>query len=96
MKYEMFAVRDSKAGVFMTPNLYQTKGVARRAFTDAVNDPNTPFSKHPDDYALFALGTYCEESGRFESLPQPENLGLASEYIQSNTGKVSSISKSAH
>lgn len=59
----LFAVRDSKAEAFMPPFTATNKGLAIRSFTDAVNDKSSIFSKYPDDFVLYDLGTFDESTG---------------------------------
>lgn len=63
MKKLMYAVRDIKADAFMNPFPVNTPGMAERAFTDVVNDPNQPLHKHPADYQLFEVGSFDEDTG---------------------------------
>ena len=52
----VFTVRDEKAESFLTPFYLPTEALAKRAMVDCVNDDNHGFSKHPEDYSLWALG----------------------------------------
>lgn len=75
----VFSVFDSKPAFFGTPFIDQRKESAIRAFADAVNspDPNNGFKRHPEDYSLFVLGEFDNETG--ELIPQiPKNLITAS------------------
>ena len=83
MEIVVVAVRDQKADAFGNPWYAQTKGMALRHFGDAVNtqDANNLWAKHPDDFALFELGTYNTQDGTFKLLPRPVQLGLASDFI---------------
>lgn len=62
-KIQIFAVFDKKAVVYMSPFYFLQKGQAIRAFEDSVNDPQSAFYKHPEDYSLFELGTFDDTSG---------------------------------
>lgn len=64
MKLFVYAVHDVKAGTFMTPFFMQSNGAAIRSFFDAVKDTNHPISKHPEDYTLFHVGTWDDDSGQ--------------------------------
>lgn len=60
----VFGVRDVKAESFVgNPIFARARGLAVRAFTDAVNDPTHEFGKYPQDYQLFELGEWDEQSG---------------------------------
>lgn len=82
MELEVFAVHDSKVGAYLRPFFCRTKGEAMRNWADSVNDTQSPFSKNPEDYCLFHLGSYNEDSGTFENLSAPTNCGVAREFIR--------------
>lgn len=74
MIYQVFAIRDAKADAFLQPFFSQTIGTACRAVTEATSDSNHPFGKHAEDYALFQLGEFDDNQGRFKLLPQPLHI----------------------
>lgn len=63
MIMQLFAVYDKRAGEYSPPQCYPTYGVAERAFSDAINAPDSHLNKHPEDYNLQLLGTYETEKG---------------------------------
>jgi hypothetical protein len=67
MKLQIFAIKDTKVNAFMQPFFMRTEAEAIRAFATSTNDPSTNFNKHPEDYHLFQLGEYDEETGKLES-----------------------------
>lgn len=75
MKYLMVCVRDSAADVFGVPNFVLSKGAAVRSFSDEVNRKaeGNAFNAHPEDFALFYVGTYDDEACLFDPV-QPEQL----------------------
>jgi hypothetical protein len=58
-----------------------------RHFGDAVNDQSTMFNKHPEDYALYELGEYDDDTGQFKNYDKHKSLGLAAEYIIPDKGE---------
>lgn len=80
MILQMFAVLDSKAGFFGNPWFEQKEASAIRNFSDAVNDssnPNNMWNKHPEDFSLYLLGQFDNNSG--EVIPSlPKSLVTAS------------------
>lgn len=68
MILKIFAVRDMKAEAFLQPFFSPSVGSALRAFSDAVNDKNCPFNKHPDDYVLYEIGTYNDQTAWIEAM----------------------------
>lgn len=81
MKLEIFAIRDAKAEAFLQPFFMQNAGAALRAFGDSVNDEKCPFNKHPEDYAIYSVGSFDDSTGEIVSC-QLSRLGGASEYIR--------------
>lgn len=61
---KMYSVHDAKAEAYLQPFCTKTRGLASRMFTNTVNDENTEFWKHPEDYTLFEIGEYDENSGQ--------------------------------
>lgn len=83
MKLMAFCVRDEKAEAYLRPFFSDTRGSALRAFGDAVNDPQSPFFKHPADYTLFEIGSFNELSGQMTPATAIVSLGNAVEFIES-------------
>lgn len=63
MQKKIYGVYDEKTEMFNEPYYSFTDAQAKRAFTDAVNDPGHPFGMHPADYTLFRLGTLDTSTG---------------------------------
>ena len=68
MKYKVYVVHDSKADAFMMPFFMQEDAQAVRGFQDQVNNPESPFFNHAEDYTLFNIGRYSEETGTLEGV----------------------------
>lgn len=64
MILRIFGIRDLKAGAFAPPFFQARDEMAVRAFSDAIQDPQHPMSRHPEDYHLFYLGELDDESGQ--------------------------------
>lgn len=80
MNHQVMCVYDSKARVYYKPYYVSTVEVGQRAFAGAVSDVGTEVSKFPADFVLFHLGTFDDDTGRFEQLPEPVNLGHGAAY----------------
>lgn len=68
MLLTVFAARDLKGEAFLQPFYSINAGSAMRAFGDAVNDAQTNFNKHPEDYVLFEIGTYDDCTGLLKGI----------------------------
>jgi len=60
-------VHDVKAEAYMPPFFAPTVGMAHRMFEDACKDENSQFSKHPEDFRLFEIGTWDDGLAMFEN-----------------------------
>lgn len=74
MKLIAVAVRDSAVDAFMRPFFVPTTAFAVRSLLEALKDPQSPMVSSPQDFALFELGAFDEETGRFENLEAPKQL----------------------
>lgn len=80
---QIFAVYDKKAVAYANPFYYHQKGQALRAFQDAVCDPQSPLSKHPEDFSLFYLGDWNDTTGVIVPLTNPVPVEEALNVIKS-------------
>jgi hypothetical protein len=76
---KVYSVYDVKMGLYDKPFYQHNKLQAIRSFADAVNDSESPFFKHPEDYRLFELGEYDQDTGLFKT-DQPVLLAEALEF----------------
>lgn len=83
MKLNIYAIRDLKIDAFSQPYYSHTHGSALRAFTDHVNDPQSMPNKHPEDYELWHLGDFDDQSGQLNQ-DKPTRIGSANEYRKEN------------
>lgn len=67
-------VFDQTAGIFGSPFTAVNKASAERQFhaEQALRPERTPMQTHPEDYSLFAIGSFDNESGNIALLPQPD------------------------
>lgn len=72
-----YTIYDSKTEAHMRPFYCHTDGEAIRTFSDAVNDPQSPYHKHPHDFTLMACGSFDDTLAAFSNLTAPVNLGGA-------------------
>lgn len=74
MNLVICAVRDSAVNAFIRPFYVPAVGAAIRGFSDEVNRKDSEMHKHPEDYELFELGVFDEDTGRFSQLSEPRAL----------------------
>lgn len=68
----MYAVRDAKANAFLSPNFFPSRGIAMREFGDAMVSEKSFMFKHPEDFSLWYLGEFNDQSGNVKTQPAPE------------------------
>ena len=73
----IYAVYDVKAKAYAQPFFMKETGQAIRGFKQVVNDPQTEIYKNPEDFSLFQLGEYDEETGGISPLTSPVSLAHA-------------------
>lgn len=79
MRVKVFAVYDSVARVFAQPFCFLEEGQACRAFANSAADQNTNIGMHPNDFTLFHIGFFDDNTGEVESI-KPVSLGLAATF----------------
>lgn len=89
MIYGMFSIYDCKAEAFLPPFILPKTSMAQRAFADCANSETHQFGTNPEDYTLFKLGNFDDETAKFDALRTPESLGIALEYVNyDNAGDI--------
>lgn len=69
------ALKDKVSGLFLQPFFVPAVGVAYRTLQDeAARDKEFVVAKHPDDFALYSLGMFSEETGKLVVEDQPQLL----------------------
>lgn len=82
MEKTIFSLHDIKAKAFTLPFFMDQKGQALRALDGIVNDENTQVHKYPEDFKLYKLGTFDDNSGLVCSLSTPEFLVDATDFVK--------------
>lgn len=80
MIIQIFSVYDSKAEAYLTPLYFKTKGEAVRAMETTLRDPHHTFTMHPEDYTLFHLGDFDDNTGLVAPFTTPKPIGKAIEF----------------
>lgn len=82
MEKQIFSLFDKKACAYTQPFFYHQVGQAVRALDGIVNNKETNVNKYPEDFALYKLGTYNDNSGKIVSLNEPEFLNNAVDFLK--------------
>lgn len=73
-KLKVFTVRDSKVEAYLQPFFMRSYGEAERAFRTVMNNPEHQMSKHPEDFSLYEIGDYDDNTGIIEPLMEPKHI----------------------
>lgn len=76
MNHLILAVHDRALDAFLPPWTAPAPGGAIRAFQDAINDQQSPMNKHPDDYDLYQLAVYDDNTGKITPLDEPKQIAI--------------------
>lgn len=81
MRVGIFTVYDSAVEGFLRPFFAETEGAAKRAFGEAINTPNgeNNFFKHYQDYSLFLVGWFDDQSGEITK-ENPTHIGAGAAF----------------
>lgn len=83
MIHIQFSVYDQAAQAYLPPWILPRIEMAQRTFQDCVNSKDHQFGAHPEDYTLFRLGTWDDETAQFTPEPNgPQTLGNGVEYVR--------------
>lgn len=66
MKTNVYTIYDSKAKAYSLPFHAVNDAVATRMVGASVNDPGTTLNKHPEDFVIYELARFDDETGVFE------------------------------
>ena len=73
MQYEIYTIRDVKADAYFRPFYVPNRAVAVRAVSNLVQDTQSDIGRNPEDYQLFYIGTYDDNSGVISAIA-PEHI----------------------
>jgi len=82
MELFVMSVRDIAVDSFGAPFCAVKIEKARRDFGDAVNDDSSRDNKfylHPEHFELYHLGMWNDETGLFNTFPNPRQICVGSE-----------------
>ena len=79
MRYKVVSVRDRAVATFGQPIFCSAIGQAVRSFGDEIKNTSSPFNKHPEDYDLYYLGEFDDDTGEFINV-KPEQVAVGKDY----------------
>lgn len=82
MRYILVAIRDRAIDAFQPIFNVRATGEAIRAFQDALNKPDNPMNTHADDYDLYSLGTFDDDTGQITVHTKPEQIAIGKQLLR--------------
>ncbi|AXH76049.1 MAG: nonstructural protein [Microviridae sp.] len=78
MNHVMITILDRAAGAYSRPSFYAATGQAIRQFQDEINraDKDNVLFAHPDDFDLYELGSFDDNTGAFKLLDKPRQIAI--------------------
>lgn len=71
---KVYALRDTKAGIYHPPFYNHSHGEAERNFHQLVKDPKSTVHQYPEDFDLYHLGTYDDITGKICPTDSPVHM----------------------
>lgn len=80
----VYAVKDLAVQAFGDCFLTRAPGEAMRSFQDEVNrtDGKSAVALHPEDYELYKIGEYNDQTGTLHALEKPELCARAKDLLR--------------
>lgn len=83
MIFVVCSVRDRAAAVYSQPFFSPTLETALRSFRQLVNDSNAGLPHtNPDDFDLFHLGSFNDETGFFSQSGSPVQVAIGRDLVK--------------
>lgn len=85
MILEAYSIFDKKAKTYEPPRFALNENTAKRMFI-IMFSTESMYSKFPDDYEVYFLGRYDDETAEFTTMTKPTHKFHASDLVQKNDG----------
>ena len=86
MELNVYTIYDTAAKAYNTPFFMQNHGLATRAFSDQVNSKQeNQIANHPEQFILFHIGSYDDQTGLFNQLDISQALGKGIDFKEQST-----------
>lgn len=79
---QVFSLFDKTSLSYNLPMFYTSQGEAMRGFLDIIEDTRTIVHRHPEDFSLYLIGSFDENSGLVDSLQEPKQVCTAIDLIR--------------
>ena len=75
MRFQMYCMFDKMSGVYLQPFVARSETDARRTLALGFEDPGflqSPAGRHPQDFAMYHVGVFEDESGVINAVHTPK------------------------
>ena len=79
----IYSIHDNKAEAYLPPFFLHNKNMAIRSFADCCQDEGHAFNRHPEDYSLWEIGEFDDQTGEIIYHTPHKALGSGIDYNQS-------------
>lgn len=76
---QLYSIYDTKTETYGIPVAYSKDGEALRAFMDLIDQGDSIYSKHPEDFALVYIGQYNMDKGELMLIESKKFLGYGND-----------------
>lgn len=77
MRYILVSIKDRAIDAYQPTASVRAEGEAIRSFQDAINNQqNAQLHAHPDDFDLYVVGYFDDQTGHIEPLDQPKQIAI--------------------
>lgn len=82
MILSVFSIYDIGVSTWLRPMFARNKGEMVRQFSEGVNDSKSSISRYADDYVLYEIGTWNDDTCEFNLHKAPIKIGVAREFLK--------------
>jgi hypothetical protein len=82
MLVKIFSIYDSKVKHWQHPQFLEKTGTIMRAFEEIANDPKHQVGQHPEDFVLYEIGTWNDDTGEIKMNKHVASLGRAIDFVK--------------
>jgi len=75
-------VRDRAVDAFGQPIFVNALGAAIRSFSDEINRTGSTFNQHPEDYDLYEIGEYNDQTAQIFPLNLPRQIAIGKDCVR--------------
>lgn len=81
MNYSVCTVKDRAVDAFNRPMFVPTVAVALRSFTDECKKTDSELNVHPEDYDLYEIGNWDDQTAIYTPLEAPRVIARAQDIV---------------